>query len=203
MEAALGKEEALGVKKPAGIILLLIILIAGRVDAQNLVEVSRKEKERRERLNSERALIVTNEDLANLKKKPAIVVSTPKETSSFGFQIEAEETDRISDSTPRKITPRIAEPGPLLIGKGTSKQNNLQNENLEERLTQVIKHIEELVFRMNALREESYRLEAASQQEMILKQIDELTVEMLKAREEESQLKRLIEERKGEGIKKE
>lgn len=174
---------------------LLLVFCFGLAEAQNLVEVAKREKERRESLKGQRVLVVTNEDLAKLRKTPALVMSTgpaPDESPAT----RAGEEDRSADSAARRIMPRISEPGPLLVGIGSADVKDLGGENPEERLAQVREKIGSLISRLNMLREETLRPEAEASREILLRQIDELTAELLKAQQEEDSLKRLIEERK-------
>ncbi len=47
------------------------------LSSQSLVDLAKKEKERREKLKNQEKTVVTNADLANLKKGPALTTSRP------------------------------------------------------------------------------------------------------------------------------
>lgn len=174
-------------------LVISVVVCAVLGEAQSLVEVAQKEKERRESLKGRRVLVVTNEDLANLKKLPAIVVTAPQEPAPVRPETELQDQDSGSAPSSRRIMPRVSEPGPLLIGVAGSKKTGPARENLEEKLKEIRGTIGELLSRMNALREESFRPEAAGSREMILKQIDDLTAELLRAQQEEDNLRRQVE----------
>ncbi|MGB7294404.1 MAG: hypothetical protein WBC70_02350 [Candidatus Aminicenantales bacterium] len=179
-------------KKRISAFLISILVSVVAVQSQSLVEAAQKEKERRENLRGRRAVVVTNEDLANLRKKPAIVMSVPAAMTERSEQA-SESRDRGSDSGSHKITPRVSEPGPLLVGSKGSGETGLGSKDLEEKLQEVRKSFEDLVSRMNALRQESFLPERADARELILKQIEELTGELSKVRQEESRLNKQIE----------
>jgi len=178
------------------VLVFSVVIFVVLAEGQNLVEAARKEKERRESLKDRRVMVVTNEDLAGLRKTPAIIVITPAETLGERAENATENLTRGSDFTPRKITPRVSEPGPLLIGAGGLGGSGSRQKNLEEKLTQVREAINGLISRMNTLRQESFSPEGEKSREMLLKQIEELTAELLKAQQEEDTLKRQIKAQK-------
>lgn len=110
---------------------LVMAGFAATLSAQSVAELARKERERRESLGDRRAAVVTNEDLLRLKKRPAVDV--PGQARSWDI-VEADEPDRALDQdvlaapgtaaaaqpaapgATRRITPRVAPPGPSLIG---------------------------------------------------------------------------------------
>jgi hypothetical protein len=50
-------------------------LCAGLISAQSLVEISKKEKERREQFKGKNVRVITNEDLKQMSKKPALATT--------------------------------------------------------------------------------------------------------------------------------
>jgi len=53
-----------------------LIFMVALLSAQSLVELAKKEKERRAKLKKKSSVVVTNADLARIKKKPAVEVTT-------------------------------------------------------------------------------------------------------------------------------
>lgn len=53
-------------------------LLVSFLQSQSLVDIAKKEKERRESLKGRKAIVVTNEDIANIKKTPAIQLREPE-----------------------------------------------------------------------------------------------------------------------------
>ena len=75
------------------IILLIAAGFAATLSAQSVVDLARKEKERREALKDRRATVVTNDDLLRVTKRPAVEISS----RAPGWDIvEADEPDRVT-----------------------------------------------------------------------------------------------------------
>lgn len=67
-------------KRRLGLVFLqvfILMLCVAFLSAQSLVELAKKEKERREQLKGKSAKVITNDDLKNIKKTPGISVSLP------------------------------------------------------------------------------------------------------------------------------
>jgi hypothetical protein len=111
------------------IVFLVLAGFAATLSAQSVADLARRERERRESLKGRRSPIITNEDLLRITKRPAIEISAP------GWDVlEADEPDRglgeeaaagagavaaappAADGTSRRITPRVTDPGPSLMG---------------------------------------------------------------------------------------
>jgi hypothetical protein len=110
------------------IVFLVLAGFAATLSAQSVADLARRERERRESLKGRRSPIITNADLLRITKRPAIEISAP------GWDVlEADELDRglgedaaagagavaaappAADGTSRRITPRVAAPGPSLM----------------------------------------------------------------------------------------
>ncbi len=69
-------------KKKNLIFALVFLLAASWLSAQSLADLAKKEKERRAGAKDKPAVVVTNADLAKLKKKPAVVVAEPEKAAA-------------------------------------------------------------------------------------------------------------------------
>ncbi len=66
----------MGMKKTI-IITFSLMLFVNSICSQSVVELSKKEKERRANLKGKTAVVVTNNDLKNLKRGPAVSIIEP------------------------------------------------------------------------------------------------------------------------------
>lgn len=70
-------------KKALGVIIISLISAAFLI-SQSLVELSKQEKERREKLKGKNVRVVTNADLKSMAKKPAVSVIQPEAVEEKG-----------------------------------------------------------------------------------------------------------------------
>ncbi len=95
-------------KKAIRVLFLLLIPISLLL-SQNLAEVSKKERERRDKLKGKNVKVITNDDLRTVKKRPAITTATtPPEEEA---ESEAQATDLASAQAAESVPAEGA--GPL------------------------------------------------------------------------------------------
>lgn len=70
--------------------LIIVSLVgAAMLSAQSLVEISKKEQERREQLKGKNVKVITNADLKQLTKKPAVSITSPDSLKGANIEPEA------------------------------------------------------------------------------------------------------------------
>lgn len=144
--------------------------------SQSLPELAKKERERRNRLQGKKSILVTNATLTRLKKKPAILVSPSATPEKKPLSI-----------TPKRKSPRQI--SPKARGEEADKRETQDaRSNLEEQLTRAKDYVELLSLRINALWQEYYSLDDRTSQEKILRKINEAALDLEKAREEEAKI---------------
>ncbi len=182
----------------------LIFGFALSLQAQSLVEVSRREKARRESLKGRMPVVVTNKDLDAERRAPAVSTPVSPEAAegvlpsvSRGPQAPAGGPDRApaAPTGNRRITPRVAPSGPSLVGDDGSP-GGVSAGDLESRLRAAREAVELLTTKMNALRQKFYRNDDMTPRELIERQIAETFDQIEQARETESKLLEEIEKRK-------
>jgi hypothetical protein len=164
-------EEGFAMKRV--ITFLVLVGFAASLGAQSVAELARKERERRESLKDRRAAtVITNDDLLRLKKRPAIDVSS----GPPGWDIVvADDPDRGLDQdviaapgtaaaapaapagASRRVTPRVAPPGPSLIGDAETTDHTaapLGSGPLEAQLRAAEELVDLLETKMAALKQE-------------------------------------------------
>lgn len=160
----------------------LPLLLCSFLFSQSLAELAEKEKERREKLKGKRSVVVTNADLAKLKKKASLIIPQSVEMR--------EERAGVSGSE-RKSLPRES---PSLEDKESDKREFLTTApDPEERWMRAKEQVELLTLKINALWQEFYSLDDATSQESVQRKIDEASLDLQKARQDEEKIRKELE----------
>jgi hypothetical protein len=165
----------------------VLLAVVGSLYGQSVADLSRQEKSRRESLKSRRAKVVTNADLAALRKLPAL--ATPSQ------QPEAENPEMsgvpVSDSTTSPhddMIPSVAPNGPALSYSGSS--GSLRDAgSLEAQLKAASEQVELLTDKMNRLLQESNNLNTMTPRDVIMQQIDDTSQKLAQAQDDAAKLK--------------
>jgi hypothetical protein len=167
----------------------LPLILSSLVFSQTLAEIAKKERERRESLKGRKARVVTNADLAKLKKKPALEVAeipSPQEATSEDKSDQAPSSPSPSGSA---VVPPPGEPAPEVKPRETLKD-------LEQRWEKAKEYVELLTLKMSSLWQAYYGLDAAASvvaREAIQRSIAETFIKLEKAQEDEAQARRELE----------
>lgn len=185
-------------------IAVLCLIFAASLYGQSLAELAKKEKERRESLKAGQTKVVTNEDLLNIRKKPAVTIGAAEtgEAAAEGAldQGRAAATDsnieRVSPpaSPSRSMPVTVAPSGPALMKEGATLDQaaGKSTENLQAKLKEVRERIDLLTTKINSLWHDFYNNTDMTFQNMTQQQINETYEKLTKAQEEEAKLKDLI-----------
>jgi len=153
---------------------------------QSLVELAKKEKERRESLKGKQVRVVTNQDLENLTKTPALTLP-PQESTSTGFVGE------LPSTSDRPVVHRVTVEPPRsqnLKETGTETYSqDISGSTLEEAWKKAKEYVELLTLKMNALWAEFYGMQDMKSRDYLQQQISETYEKLLKAQEEEARLR--------------
>ena len=184
---------------------LLFFVLAGSLQAQSLVELSRREKARRESLQGKHARVVTNADLESVRKSPVFISSSDAtdESNASGANnppISVNSNPGSSKSAPTvRMVPTVSKHGPLIFKNnqgldGTASAGS--GGDLESRLKAAQELVDLLTTKMNALWQEFSSMSMTSK-DAIQQQIDETYQKLTKAQEAENRLKTQLEAGKG------
>jgi len=186
------------------IALASFVILVGSLWADSLVELSRREKARRESLQGKHARVVTNEDLALVRKSLAVISSPEPAFESIGpaatdTPISGELSQRTLKSAPAiRMVPTVTKHGPLLFKNKQGADGQAASDgSLESRLKAAQDLVSLLTTKMNALWQEFYNMSTMTTQDSIQQQIDETYQKLTRAQEEESRLKSELEKSKG------
>lgn len=160
----------------------LPLLFCSFLFSQSLAELAKKEKERREKLKGKKSVVVTNADLARLRKKASVIVLQ---------SIEIKEERAGVSGSERKSLPRES---PSLETKGSDKGEFLTTaSDPEEKWMRAKEQVELLILKINALWQEFYSLDDSTSQKSVQRKIDEASLNLQKARQDEEKLKKELE----------
>jgi len=161
----------------------LPLFLTAVLSSQSLVELAKKEKERREKLKGQTKTVVTNADLTNIKRGPALTTSRQPgategsaitgSTSNASAQDKAEPSGSKSRSSDAR-SPDRAEP-----------QEKTTDE-LEQKWKNAREQVGLLTTRMNGLWQEFYSMDDMGSREQIQRDISETSLRLQKAKEEEA-----------------
>lgn len=183
-------------KNKACLGLALFIFVASSSFPQTLAEIAKKERERRESLKGKKGIVVTNADLAKLKKKPALEVPPAiGEPEKMGPPLATPAEP--SAETPSETAPQAVEPKVETIPSGAPAQESALSEanlkSLQDRWEKAKEYVELLTLKMGALWQELANVEAPSAKEAVQLAIAETFLKLQSAQEEEEKARQELE----------
>lgn len=182
------------------IVVTIFVALVASLYGQSVNELARQEKARREALKGNRAKVITNVDLAAVRKTPAVVVVNPdsaEESNASG--ITGQDSSGLTSggagdtSGPVVMVPTVAKNGPVLMGNNDSADAPASAGDAESRLKAANELIDLLSTKMNALMQESNSLNSMTPKDVIQRQIDETNRKLIRVQEEAARLKDQIE----------
>jgi len=163
---------------------LLPVFLSSLLFSQTLAEIAQKERERRASLKGKKVVVVTNADLAKIKKKPALEIplaEVPPETT--GQEAPATTPPEAPQS---EVPAPAAEPLPESAVQATSRD-------LQTRWEKAKEYVELLTLKMSALWQEFYALNNMTTRDAIQQSISETFIKLEKAQEEEVKARQELE----------
>jgi hypothetical protein len=158
----------------------LITLLASFLYPQSLAEIAKKERERRAKLKGRTSVVVTNADLAKMKKKPAL--ETPSAQPEPGPE-NAEKTEALEAPPPTAAEPETP-PAAMALPPESGVPADLKA--LQERWEKAKEYVELLTLKMSALWQQFYGLVDAGAKEAVQQAIGETFIKLQNAQEEET-----------------
>lgn len=158
--------------------LSLLFLSSSLLFSQSLVELSKIEKERRERLINRKVTVITNATLRNLKKRPALTVTRP---AVFGEELPQE------TAPPEEPTPEKTELSGIEGTEGVDIEKTVAA--LEEKWNAAKEMVVLLTTRINGLWQEFYSMDDMSDRGNIQKEISETAQKLEKVQQDEVKTK--------------
>jgi hypothetical protein len=165
----------------------LPLFLTSVLSSQSLVDLAKKEKERREKLKGQKKIVVTNADLSNIKRGPALTTSRqPSSTDASartGESSDLSSMDKAEPSGARSKTPGAGSTDRAEPGQNEAAELELKWKNAREQVGL-------LTTRMNGLWQEFYSMDDMSSRETIQRQISETSLRLQKAKEDEAKARK-------------
>ncbi len=168
-------------KRTAGSI-LLSLTCSILLSSQSLVDVAKKEKERRAKLKGKKSIVITNSTLEKNKIEPAISVQTLKSPVQ-----EIPSVSRIPDK-------RALDNVSIQAPSETDQASFFDIENLANKWKEANEYVALLTLKMNALWQEFYSMDDMTPRDHIQRQISETYLKLQKAQNDAEQLKNELDE---------
>ncbi len=181
------------------LIFLAVIGLAGSLGAQSLVELAKREKERRESFRGRHAVVVKNSDLLLVKRVAAVEVSNPGAVAGGDRQAADQGTggtDVTGDSGP--VTPPSgskAASGSVLMEDNAEDDPAEGGGPLEEQLKAADEVVEKLTTEMNALLRQYEAQNTMVPGSIIQEQIEETNQRLVRAQTRQSKLRAKMEKK--------
>lgn len=154
---------------------------------QSLAEIAQRERERRAKLKGRPTVVVTNADLAKMKKKPALEIppAPPKP--------EPEKTE--APDVPEASPPIAAEAQESAITAAPPPRSEPLPDikTLQQKWEKAREYVELLTLKMSALWQEFYALVDPGAKEAVQQAIAETFIKLQNAQEEEDRARRELE----------
>ncbi len=153
------------------------------LSSQSLVDLAKKEKERREKLKNQAKTIVTNADLSNIKRGPALTTSRqagfPEGSAMAGSSSEMSAQDK---AEPSRAKARSSD----ARSQDRAEPQEKTPDELEQKWKSKREQVGLLTTRMNGLWQEFYSMDDMSSRDNIQRNISETSLRLQKAKEEEA-----------------
>jgi hypothetical protein len=166
--------------------------------SQSLVEVAKREKERRAKLKGKSGKIVTNEDLKRIQKQPKVVTNEDLKNSKRQPSVSVAPSKEPKDKTQEKA--KKPETKPPLTGPDSpepASKDDAQNlKNLELKHEKAKAQVEILMNKMNGLFLKYYSPDNTTPKQMIQSEISRTALQLQKARDDEQKAKKELEDYK-------
>lgn len=182
------------------VLLFLPLVLAAFLHSQSVTELAKKEKERREALKGKSATVVTNADLAKVKKKPSI---EPAETAVVEGQAEAEAAEQaVREGATPPEKEEVAEQAvaaadvqviPAEPAEPSPQELDAKQKELLEAASEKQEMVDLLALKMNALYQEFYGLDNQKSKELLQLQISDTYDKLLKAEADAAKARKEVE----------
>jgi len=171
------------------LIFLAVIGLAASLGAQSLVELAKREKERRESFRGCHAVLVTNRDLLQVKKVAAVEVTNPDAVS--GDDLRGAAATDVSDDAGLAEPP----PGSKAASRPTRMGDNATDDPtegggpLEDQLKAADELVDHLTTEMNALLQQYEAQNTMVPGSVIQQQIEETNQRLVRAQARQSKIR--------------
>jgi hypothetical protein len=171
----------MGIKKIA-VSTILPLLCLCYLSSQSLVEVAKRERERRAKLKGKKSIVITNETLKKRKVEPAISYKPIKSPYEELLSVSNVPKRRSTDNILSQVTSE-KHPSPFTDFKS-----------LEDRWQEAKEYVALLILKMNALQQKYYSMNNMTTRGHIQQQISNTYLKLQKAQRDAEQAKKNLDE---------
>ncbi len=158
------------------------LFCVGLVDAQSLVELSKKEKVRRAKLKGKKCIVLTAKKIKK-NRMGSLIIS--RGSSSSGIEKAGADTAAEQEkSLPRKIIPTVR--------KNQEQQDKKESQGkaqIEDQWKKANEYVQLLTLKMNALWQDFYSMDDMKSRDEIQRQISDTFKKLQAAQQDEKKLK--------------
>lgn len=172
--------------KRLAVLVLTPLLLSSFLLSQSLAEIAQKERERRASLKGKKVVVITNTDLARLKKRPALEILHAPPAPTLEERAAAVPPS-LAEQKPQETPP----PSASAPAAGDRKPATLQE--LQQRWDKAKEYVEFLTLKMGALWQEFNGLREAQSKEAVQQSIGETFAKLQTAQEEETKARQELE----------
>jgi hypothetical protein len=158
-------------KKRICLTVLLSFLCVSFLSSQSLVELAKKEKERRAKLKGKTTVVVTNASLRQVKKTPAVTIHQP---------LFLEEEPVETPSAPAEVQ----EEAPPAPEETPAEEVIVDLTSLEDNVRKAEEYVGLLTLKMNGLWQEFYSLDDMTSRDQIQQEISTTYLQLQKAQQD-------------------
>ena len=169
------------------------LFLSSTLLSQSLAEIARKERERRATLQGKKAVVVTNAELAKVKRKPAVEVPAPPSAAAVEKPAAAAPGGAAGPNSPEP--PASTGSPPPAVNVPVDLQD------LQAKWDKAKEYVELLTLKMGALWQEFNGLRDPNAKEAVRQTISETYVKLQTAQEDETRARREFEKALGESKK--
>lgn len=166
---------------------------------ENLAELARKERERRESLKGKKVRVVTNKDLEKLTKTEALTLP-PQTMETAGAEAtprpaaqQVSDSQTVTPATVHRVNVEKPPQGSGGVFPGAAGEQDASGGSLEEAWKKAKEYVELLTLKLNSLWAEFYGQTDMKSKDYIQMQISETYEKLTRAQEEEARLRQQYE----------
>lgn len=171
------------------LVIAVFAALVGSLYGQSVADLSKREKARRQGLGANRAKVVTNADLAALRKTPAITVGGPEAADESGPTIMPGTEPSGATADEVVMVPKVLKDGPPLF----NDSNTGAGADAQSRLKAANELIDLLTTKLNALMQQANSLDTMTPKDTIMRQVDETNQKLVRIQEEAARLKAQVD----------
>lgn len=176
------------------VLVFLPFVLVSFLSSQSVTELSKKEKDRRAALKGKPTSVVTNADLAKMKKKPAVEVAEPDKAAGETSPLSTQEGAAAPPAGQTAAQQKPAEQTPAEEPALSEKDFKARLTELAAKAQQAQEMIDLLTLKMNSLWQDFYNLSDVKAREYTQFQISETYDKLTKAEAEAVKAKKELDD---------